>query len=659
MGEHEAGSYDTPTAPGVTVADWGSVSLGVPQMAVVGEPLHLMVSNFGQADNGYVRAGGKVKHIAQSFTTGSASSPYRLEGIAFNVEGSVDESMDPQVPDGPSSVSVAVHAADDSPNRVGIKLFDLVSPSEVGAGHRFFEAPLNTTLMPDTSYQVVWSYVRGTWHRLRKTLGDGEDSGPQAASSIGNEFRSGEVINELSHVPASSNALEIAVYGEPVDRIQMVSNLGQPDNGHRVVGDSTKVLSQAFTTRSGSSTLRFDGIGVNVEGSDDLDGNARVPGGATSVSVALHADSSGKPGIKLHDLVSPGGFHPGNNFFAAPPEINLAASTTYHVVWTWLLGSWHNLQKTGSDHEDSGGLTGFSIANALNGGADLDHLSADTNGDALEIVVYGFEGVHATPVVAGGYQVGINWLHIPDDAEVGDQFRVVFVSFARRDATSANIEDYNALVQEEAAWEGNHRIIRGIAPEFKAVVCTEEVDARENTAIEGAEHLPIYWVDGGWENRPHLLAHSYNDFFSDQWIETGWGAVVTGNSTQFYRHESPPPWVNPLEPFHPDDNPADPIAVAAYYYTDAFQMWTGCDTTGFTNPYAPMGSSMGTAALGDASIPWPNAGEYGPLYSPLGSAFPRSIDVDVTVDFLSADINDLHRFYAMSPVLTVVRFAEE
>ena len=90
VGEHEAGSYDTPTAPGVTVSDWGTVSLGVPQMAVVGEPLHLMVSNFGEADNGYVSAGGDRKHIMQAFTTGSASNLYRLEGIAFNVEGSED-----------------------------------------------------------------------------------------------------------------------------------------------------------------------------------------------------------------------------------------------------------------------------------------------------------------------------------------------------------------------------------------------------------------------------------------------------------------------------------------------------------------------------------------------------------------------------------------
>ena len=226
---------------------------------------------------------------------------------------------------------MAVYTLSSTDVQLGVKLFDLISPSEVGAGHRFFEAPPGALLEPDTSYAVLWTYVRGTWHRLQRTSSNDEDSGPQAASTIGDRFQSGLYSRALSP-DGSGNALEIAVYGEPVDRIPMVSNLGQPDNGYRVVGGSTKVLSQSFTTRSGSSTFRFDGIGVNIEGSNDSHGNPQVPGGATSVSVALHADSSGKPGNKLFDLASRSKFHPGNNFFKAPQEKYLAASTTYHVV---------------------------------------------------------------------------------------------------------------------------------------------------------------------------------------------------------------------------------------------------------------------------------------------------------------------------------------
>ena len=60
--------------------------------------------------------------------------------------------------------------------------------------------------------------------------------------------------------------------------------------------------------------FRLQGIGVNIEGSD-----SNFPDGPTSVSVAVHADSSGQPGTKLVDLVSPTEYAAGHSFFEAPP----------------------------------------------------------------------------------------------------------------------------------------------------------------------------------------------------------------------------------------------------------------------------------------------------------------------------------------------------
>ena len=133
----------------------------------------------------------------------------------------------------------------------------------------------------------------------------------------------------------------------------------------------------------GKFGYRLQGLGVNIEGS-----GSKFPDGPTSVSVAVHADSSGKPGAKLVDLVSPTEYAAGHSFFEAPPGTNLAASTSYVLVWSHLGGTAHRLRKTSSNNEDSGALTGAFIANAFYRGADLDNLSEDSGGNALEIAVY-------------------------------------------------------------------------------------------------------------------------------------------------------------------------------------------------------------------------------------------------------------------------------
>ena len=122
----------------------------------------------------------------------------------------------------------------------------------------------------------------------------------------------------------------MALLGEPL--VAMVQNLGQTDNTYFTVGDDYKVVSQGFTTGSDPFGYRLQGIGVNIEGSDDADGNAQVPSGPTSVSVAVHADLNGQPGAKLFDLVSPGEFAAGHSFFEAPPGTNLARNTSYVLV---------------------------------------------------------------------------------------------------------------------------------------------------------------------------------------------------------------------------------------------------------------------------------------------------------------------------------------
>ena len=195
---------DSPAATGVSFTGAkGDVELNDPLMAVLGVPLHAIVQNLGQANDGYRSVGGaNRKVLSQGFTNGS--NAYVLQGIGVNIEGS-----DSKFPDGPTSVSVAVHA--DSGGKPGAKLFDLVSPTEFGAGHSFFEAPPGTTLEGGTSYVMVWSHLGGTVHRMRKTGSNSEDSGALTGSSMANAFYQGADLDNLA-VDPGSDVLEMAVY---------------------------------------------------------------------------------------------------------------------------------------------------------------------------------------------------------------------------------------------------------------------------------------------------------------------------------------------------------------------------------------------------------------------------------------------------------------
>ena len=407
----------------------------------------------------------------------------------------------------------------------------------------------------------------------------------------------------------------MAVHGEELHT--MVSNRGQTNALYRAVGTraNNKVLTQGFTTGPNGSGYYFQGIGVNIEGSDDSEGAAQIPDGPSSVSVAMHTDSNGKPGAKLFDLVSPDQYRAtSQHFFEAPPGAELEPNTSYVMVWRHLSGASHRLRTTESNGEDSGALSGFSIANDLDIGANPNNVSTGQP-DALEIAVYG--GANA-PLEPPTYQVTKDWLHIPDGVEVGDQFRMLFVSTwrAMRDATSDDVEYYNAHVQDLAAWHYNDRIIESAAPEFQAVVCTggnEGVDARDNTKMTDATGVPIHWLDGGWDDRPTLIAETYGEFYSGTWKNSEWGAYVFGNSTQLTANR---------------------------------EFWTGCKADGTKHPDAHLGNSpMRSVAVGTPGHPNAN-------YGPLGA-------VDTSKGFVSTDIDRSRAMYGISPIFIVVAGGRE
>ena len=97
---------------------------------------------------------------------------------------------------------------------------------------------------------------------------------------------------------------------------------------------------------------------------------------------------------------------------------------------------------------------------------------------------------------------------IPEGLGVGDSFRLLFLTSTTRDATSSDIDDYNAFVQAAAA--AGDDAIRDYSASFLAVGSTGAVDARDNTATTGTG-VAIYWFGG------NKIADNNADFYDGTW----------------------------------------------------------------------------------------------------------------------------------------------
>ena len=301
-----------------------------------------------------------------------AADRYLIRGVSF--------SMDDTTPNG-SGFTNPLDLR--SGSRTGAKQFSLTN-SRKAPGLPVWTAPQGATVTGGNTYVFDQPVGKddGPENTRRRDATLSRLLGP-AIDGVDDPAAEGVSITGTEGDVAGIDPPYMAVLGEPLDA--MVQNLGQVDSLYVAAGPGSlyTVVSQGFTTGSNEYGYRVQGIGVNIEGSD-----SKYPDGPTSVSVAVHEDSSGKPGDKLFDLVSPDEFGAGHSFFEAPAGTNLAASTSYVLVWRHLTGTTHRLQRTSSNSEDSGKATGSSIANAYYRGADLGSLSEDSGGNAVEIAVY-------------------------------------------------------------------------------------------------------------------------------------------------------------------------------------------------------------------------------------------------------------------------------
>ena len=84
----------------------------------------------------------------------------------------------------------------------------------------------------------------------------------------------------------------------------------------------------------------------------------------------------------------------------------------------------------------------------------------------------------------------------PPGLEPGDQYRLIFTTSQRRDATSSDINVYNDFVQSVA---DSSPELAALDSEWRALASTEDVLAIDNTRTNFSQEglgLPIYRVDG-------------------------------------------------------------------------------------------------------------------------------------------------------------------
>ncbi len=112
----------------------------------------------------------------------------------------------------------------------------------------------------------------------------------------------------------------------------------------------------------------------------------------------------------------------------------------------------------------------------------------------------------------GDIVVPPDWSLIPSGASGGDTFRLLFTTSGARDATSADITDYDKFVWLHAA--KGHASLVPYAGFFRVVGSTTTVDAHDhndaNPATDGNGEA-IYWLDGD------KVADDYADFWDNSW----------------------------------------------------------------------------------------------------------------------------------------------
>ena len=344
-----------------------------------------------------------------------------------------------------------------------------------------------------TGYRIEVSEDGGSaWTDLVADTGSADTTHPHTGLSAGStrHYR----VSAIN--PVGTGTPSGVVYTTTVLSDALVSNTGQSGDPDvtEAIGDQDRTHSQGFETGSNPEGYRLSTVGVYVADADLGTGEA--------FTVHIHAaDGAGGLGAVAYTLTSPGVYTANAvNVFTAPVGAALEADTAYHVVFEGAGDAATDfvLGVSASDGEDLGSAGGWNIEDGRRFQGSV--ASAGTNFQV---------SVNGSPIPT---EVPANWGLVPAGLSAGDTFRLLFLSSTKRNATSSDIEDYNAFVQGRAA--AGHADIQEYSAGFRVLGCTEATDARDNTRTihtTSDQGEPIYWLGGA------KLADDYGDFYDGSW----------------------------------------------------------------------------------------------------------------------------------------------
>ena len=204
--------------------------------------------------------------------------------------------------------------------------------------------------------------------------------------------------------------------------ITLISNTGQ---GNWDTGSlNTNDQAQAFTTGANAAGYTITGVDIQFAGYT----------GSASYTVSIWTEVSGSPGSSVDSLTSPSSLTASALNSYTTSGIDLAASTTYFVHVDSSSNDNNFLQNTASNNEDSGGQSGWSIADGSV------HRNKDGTGTWLayprskKILIKGSAKTNTAPTVANA---------IPDQAATaGTAFSYEFPADTFNDADTGDILTY-------------------------------------------------------------------------------------------------------------------------------------------------------------------------------------------------------------------------
>ena len=299
-------------------------------------------------------------------------------------------------------------------------------------------------------------------------------------------------------------------YGNVISNPPLVWT-GSRRQGYGFGGIFTADLATMFTTRPRIG--RLDGTAGPIDGGGNRDQSTELPLYAMSPLITIIAipDTSLSGLVLSGDPVITPAFNPATtSYFASVPNdiTNLTVTPTF-----------------GDANANATIAVGTAAPVAIDSRAASDSISLNLGDTNISIVI---SATALGQTFTTTYNVAVTRLNLPPPVplerhmladslvapsglRVGDQFRLLFVDGTSDFKTNSNIGHYNGRVISEVGNNG-HATIRTFSDQFRALISTIGVDARDNTATrDTSTSVPIYWVGSA------KVADSYTDFYDGSW----------------------------------------------------------------------------------------------------------------------------------------------